>query len=247
MAGFADLRSLYFSLALQLEGWFAALPEIMGTGWGWEEFEKESWAFKHDRLTIERRIDAGGTVKTSDISHLLELFQSALLKYWEVILVPLDRGTKYWLARSERSVLTEVGGCRGSQFEPMTEAQRKAAKEKEAAEEKDEPAEALRKKQNKTGSAPHLATFQPRQSISNDVTEASMRQALVAPAIDGDGKVVEESLIKSRTVKVEESDHAGKREGGEDAEPVPPPKRVSLRMVGGFPQREWRRRSEGEG
>ena len=84
MAGFADLRSLYFSLALQLEGWFHALPEIMGTGWGWEEFEKESWAFKHDRLTIERRLEAGGAVKTSDISHLLELFQSALLKYWEV-------------------------------------------------------------------------------------------------------------------------------------------------------------------
>lgn len=57
----------------------------MGTGWGWEEFEKESWAFKvivpavtlqelgadaeqHNRLALEKRIEAGGEVKTSDIA-----------------------------------------------------------------------------------------------------------------------------------------------------------------------------------
>lgn len=45
---------------------------------------------QHDRLTIEKRIAAGGAVKTSDISHLLELFQSALLKYWEVSQVLLS-------------------------------------------------------------------------------------------------------------------------------------------------------------
>lgn len=28
------------------EGYFLVLPEVMGEGWGWESFEKESWAFK---------------------------------------------------------------------------------------------------------------------------------------------------------------------------------------------------------
>ncbi len=110
----------------------------------------------------------------------------------------------------------------------MTDAQRKAKKEEQEAEEKDRPVEALQKKQDKTNNAAHLSTFQPRQSISNDVTEAKMRQALVDPAVDSEGKVVEESLIESRTVKLEESDKAAKkRKDGEEAEPVPPPKRVS--------------------
>ncbi|KAI5474620.1 prokaryote ATPase domain containing protein [Pseudohyphozyma bogoriensis] len=83
IAGFADLESLYFCLAQQLEAYFAAIPELMGREWGWGEFEKESWAFKHDRLGIERRVEGGGNVRTSDIAHLMELYQSALLKYWE--------------------------------------------------------------------------------------------------------------------------------------------------------------------
>ncbi|SCZ97069.1 BZ3500_MvSof-1268-A1-R1_Chr4-2g06970 [Microbotryum saponariae] len=83
IAGFADLQSLYFSLAQQMEGYFGALPEMMGEEWGWRVFEKESWAFKHDRLAIEDRVSKGGVVKTSDIAHLMELFQSALLKYWQ--------------------------------------------------------------------------------------------------------------------------------------------------------------------
>ncbi|SCV69551.1 BQ2448_2571 [Microbotryum intermedium] len=83
IAGFADLQSLYFSLAQQMEGYFGALPEMMGEEWGWGVFEKESWAFKHDRLAIEDRVSKGGVVKTSDIAHLMELFQSALLKYWQ--------------------------------------------------------------------------------------------------------------------------------------------------------------------
>ncbi|KDE03351.1 hypothetical protein MVLG_06158 [Microbotryum lychnidis-dioicae p1A1 Lamole] len=82
IAGFADLQSLYFSLAQQMEGYFGALPEMMCAEWGWGVFEKESWAFKHDRLAIEDRVSKGGVVKTSDIAHLMELFQSALLKYW---------------------------------------------------------------------------------------------------------------------------------------------------------------------
>ncbi|GAA5923611.1 hypothetical protein JCM1841_001300 [Sporobolomyces salmonicolor] len=83
IAGFADLSSLYFSLSQQLESYFAAIPDMLGKEWGWSEFEKESWAFKHNRLEIEKRIKGGGAVKTSDVAHLMELFQSALLKYWD--------------------------------------------------------------------------------------------------------------------------------------------------------------------
>lgn len=38
---------------------------------------------QHDRIGIEKRIESGGEVKTSDLARLMELFQSALLKYWE--------------------------------------------------------------------------------------------------------------------------------------------------------------------
>lgn len=99
IAGFADLASLYFSLSTQLESYFAAIPDKLGREWGWGEFEKESYAFKHDRLDVLKRIDKGGEVKTSvsavlvslafltgcvtlrtisqDIAHLLELFQAS--------------------------------------------------------------------------------------------------------------------------------------------------------------------------
>ncbi|KWU44570.1 hypothetical protein RHOSPDRAFT_4185, partial [Rhodotorula sp. JG-1b] len=86
IAGFADLASLYFSLSTQLESYFAAIPDLLGREWGWGEFEKESFAFKHDRLDVLKRMENGGEVKTSDIAHLLELFQArsscALLSYW---------------------------------------------------------------------------------------------------------------------------------------------------------------------
>ncbi|GAA5973059.1 hypothetical protein JCM11641_000392 [Rhodosporidiobolus odoratus] len=82
IAGFADLSSLYFSLSTQLESYFAAIPDLLGKEYGWGEFEKESWAFKHDRIEIQKRLKDGGEVKTSDVAHLLELFQSALLSYW---------------------------------------------------------------------------------------------------------------------------------------------------------------------
>ncbi|GAA6060163.1 hypothetical protein JCM10212_005164 [Sporobolomyces blumeae] len=83
IAGFADLSSLYFSLSQQLESYFAVIPDQMGKEWGWEEFEKESWAFKHDRLAVEERVKNGGKVATSDIARVMEILQSALLKYWD--------------------------------------------------------------------------------------------------------------------------------------------------------------------
>ncbi|KAF9045485.1 hypothetical protein BJ165DRAFT_1528347 [Panaeolus papilionaceus] len=86
IAGFADLPSLYLSLSQQMEQYFVDIAEKME---GYEEFEKEAWSFKHDRLNVERRIDDSSAdrrhqgVKTSDIARLMELFQSSLLKYWE--------------------------------------------------------------------------------------------------------------------------------------------------------------------
>nr|GAT44417.1 predicted protein [Mycena chlorophos] len=85
IAGFADLPSLYMSLSQQMEQYF----DEIGKQPGYEEFEKEGWAFKHDRLNVERRvvdIPQGSdmhNVRTSDVARLMELFQSALLKYRE--------------------------------------------------------------------------------------------------------------------------------------------------------------------
>lgn len=109
IAGFADLASLYFSLSTQLESYFAAIPDLLGREWGWGEFEKESFAFKHDRLDVLKRLENGGEVKTSvswlptpnvlnceltprpqDIAHLLELFQASNSWYGVVSEVKAD-------------------------------------------------------------------------------------------------------------------------------------------------------------
>ncbi|KAK7042466.1 hypothetical protein R3P38DRAFT_2890638 [Favolaschia claudopus] len=79
IAGFADLASLIHNNTF----------EEIGKIDGYEEFEKESWGFKHDRLNVERRLaetQPGSdirNVRTSDIARLMELFQSSLLKYRE--------------------------------------------------------------------------------------------------------------------------------------------------------------------
>lgn len=80
IAGFADLDSLYISLSQQMEQYFNCIADMKG----YEDFEKEAWGFKHDRLNVERRLsDANGSgqIRTSDIARLMELFQSSLLKY----------------------------------------------------------------------------------------------------------------------------------------------------------------------
>lgn len=114
----------------------------------------------------------------------------------------------------------------------MTDSQRKARKKEQEDEAREKPEEALKRKQDKTNNAAHLGTFQPRQSVSNDPTEARMRQAVASPVSpDKEGEVVEESLMESRTIKVdgqEESGLKGKKEQEQEEEgPVPPPKRVS--------------------
>ncbi|KAK2460799.1 hypothetical protein APHAL10511_007269 [Amanita phalloides] len=87
--GFADLASLYMSLSQQMETYF----EAVATMEGYEEFRKEAWCFKHDRIAMEHRIYSDeetsrshahvmvSTIRTSDVSRLMELFQSSLLKY----------------------------------------------------------------------------------------------------------------------------------------------------------------------
>jgi AAA+ ATPase superfamily predicted ATPase len=79
IAGFADLRSLYFSLVGQMEQYF----ERLKTQPGWKEWEKEAWSFKHDRLDVERRLMvANGFVEPADIARVMELFQvSFFLQY----------------------------------------------------------------------------------------------------------------------------------------------------------------------
>ncbi|KAI6020152.1 hypothetical protein PISMIDRAFT_675160 [Pisolithus microcarpus 441] len=84
--GFADVFSLYMSLSQQMEQYF---EEIAANLPGFEEFRKEAWGFKHDRLNVERRISeapvgsVGSQVRTSDVARLMELFQSSLLRYAE--------------------------------------------------------------------------------------------------------------------------------------------------------------------
>lgn len=82
IAGFADLDSLYISLSQQAEQYFNLIADMKG----YEDFEKEAWSFKHDRLNVERRLsdtNGSGQIRTSDIARLMELFQSSLLKYRE--------------------------------------------------------------------------------------------------------------------------------------------------------------------
>ncbi|KAH9942044.1 hypothetical protein B0H21DRAFT_751367 [Amylocystis lapponica] len=93
IAGFADLASLYMSLSQQMEAFFMAIAQDPDMP-GYSEFEKEAWGFKHDRLSVERRMAnspqpgdntghcALGEIKTSDVARLMELFQSSLLRYW---------------------------------------------------------------------------------------------------------------------------------------------------------------------
>ncbi|KAJ3482419.1 hypothetical protein NLI96_g6990 [Meripilus lineatus] len=93
IAGFADLASLYMSLSQQMEGFFMGIAQDPDMP-GYESFEKQAWGFKHDRLSVERRIANAsngdgvgaavlGDIKTSDIARLMELFQSSLLRYWK--------------------------------------------------------------------------------------------------------------------------------------------------------------------
>ena len=49
IAGFADLASLYNSLSMQMEQYFDEVAKNME---GYEEFEREAWSFKVNRIAF---------------------------------------------------------------------------------------------------------------------------------------------------------------------------------------------------
>ncbi|GAA5826711.1 hypothetical protein JCM11251_002864 [Rhodosporidiobolus azoricus] len=236
IAGFADLASLYMSLSTQAESYFAAIPDLLGREFGWGEFEKSSWAFKHARLELQKRLENGGEVKTSDVAALMELMQSALLSYWNF------------------QPMTEA------------QRQRAEQKKKEAEEaEKDSPASASSPSSPQPSSdKPSPASKSGRDRNpdpvlyashrANDPTEARMRQGAVAdPSLDSDPtkalsqkeKEVEEKkkkadLLEARGLGIKEREEQegmeqeGKskvqkaREEEEEDEPKPPPKRIPV-------------------
>ena len=137
IAGFADLESLYTSLSIQMEGYFEELATK--GGWyeedstepvrlsdseieadGWDTFEAEALAFKHERINIQRR--AGGPegesikyeVRPSDIARLMELFQSALLRYREFVPGSSKNKGKRRRQASEDTVVAGTGSHSGS-------------------------------------------------------------------------------------------------------------------------------------
>ncbi|KAJ3180821.1 hypothetical protein HDU85_003903 [Gaertneriomyces sp. JEL0708] len=96
IAGFADLTSLHSTLSAQFENFFNRMGDLLP---GYDHFKKEALAFKHARKAVE----AGGQppsftanasspiavpaaikeVQPADVARLMEMFQSALLRYWE--------------------------------------------------------------------------------------------------------------------------------------------------------------------
>lgn len=201
LAGFADLPSLYFSLAQQMESYFACLPEMMGVEWGWDAFEKESWAFKHDRLAIEKRLqDGAGEIRTADIAHLLELFQSALLKYWQF--EPMSAGDRAQLEAEKQAIKDG-----------------KLTKE-EAAEARDKKLRERRAKRPRVRDETEAKMRDgavPSPSKENEVDLLAQR-TLQKEDVEGDEK-------KQTGDKASQQ---GKEEEEEVEEPVPPPKKVPV-------------------
>lgn len=117
------------SLSTQIEGFFEVIAQK--GGWyesgsmepieltdeelqeeGWDMFEREAWSFKHDRITLQKRLDGEGVgtkgeVRPSDIARLMELFQSALLRYREF---EPDTGKKKAQRKRQNSEDTVIGG-----------------------------------------------------------------------------------------------------------------------------------------
>lgn len=58
-----------------MEGYFTEISEMLE---GYKSFEKAAWSFRYDRMDVERRLENGGIVRTSDIARLMELFQVGL-------------------------------------------------------------------------------------------------------------------------------------------------------------------------
>ncbi|TIA90198.1 hypothetical protein E3P99_01729 [Wallemia hederae] len=77
ISAFADPATLYTSLSLHLEAFFNDVSENVD---GFKELgHRLSLGFKHARIDVEKR---GVSPSATDISRLMELFQNALLNYW---------------------------------------------------------------------------------------------------------------------------------------------------------------------
>lgn len=92
-------------------------------------------AAQHDRLEVEKIILASGpdAVKTSDVARLMELFQSALLHYWEFEPKSSDAST------SSDETKVEKPSKKGHKKEIPGEAERSAEKVPEDHEHSDKP------------------------------------------------------------------------------------------------------------
>ncbi|KJX95318.1 hypothetical protein TI39_contig4119g00002 [Zymoseptoria brevis] len=76
ISGFADLRTLYFSLCEQFQSLFTEMAH--------EDMDKLSIAFKHLMLDMdEKELEHNYKVSVADIADLMETLQSCLLKYKE--------------------------------------------------------------------------------------------------------------------------------------------------------------------
>lgn len=242
IAGFADLASLYFSLSTQLESYFAAIPDLLGREWGWGEFEKESFAFKHDRLDVMKRMENGGEVKTS-VSHPR---LSNALRYRETH--AQDRRISPTFSSSFRQGISGVESSQKSRltsaapfqsallsywnFQPMTAAERR---EKEAAE-KDE-----KDKHHATDSKPK---GRPRSKSpatpaeANDPSRGRHQGGAVPQPEKGDQNLFEARSLRGLEAEDDkgeksgsgrDSDDAGKEnEAEEEEEERPPPKKMPV-------------------
>lgn len=61
------------TLSQQLEQYFDEIGKIHPE---YDDFKKESWTFKFDRMNVEERLKSfQGTIGTSDVARIMELFQ----------------------------------------------------------------------------------------------------------------------------------------------------------------------------
>ncbi|BGP19629.1 hypothetical protein JCM10213_000086 [Rhodosporidiobolus nylandii] len=215
IAGFADLSSLYFSLSTQLESYFASIPDLLGKEFGWGEFEKESWAFKHDRISVEKRVANGGEVKTSDLAHLLELFQSALLSYWNF------------------QPMTEAQRKRAERLKEEEEKEKAEAKSSGSATSTSSTSADASSSTSTIHAAPGPDPVLTASHAANDPTEARMRQGAVPvpqPAHQPGDSIFDARSPREKIEDQRRAEKAAKVKAGEEEEDEvePPPKKIPV-------------------
>ena len=118
----------YFEELATKGGWFdeesaepVRLSESEIEADGWDTFEAEALAFKHDRINIQRRAGGGPEsenvkceVRPSDIARLMELFQSALLRYRDFVPGSSGKKAQHRQQAFEDTVVAHTGSHSGS-------------------------------------------------------------------------------------------------------------------------------------